>query len=58
MDILTTERRIDLQAMWVINELDLIFDMISMSVCTIRHWRTSGRVAQKLNVFTVGVIAC
>ena len=33
----------------------LFFDMISMNVCTIRHWQTSGRLVQKLNVCTVSM---
>ena len=49
---LTTERSFDLQAMWVIGVLRLYFDMLSMGVCTIRHWHTPGRLVQKLNVCT------
>ena len=30
-----------------------IFDMPSMVVCTTRHWQTSGRLVQELNVCTV-----
>ena len=33
--------------------LGLFFDMLFMGVCTTRHWRTSGRLAQELNVCTV-----
>ena len=33
----------------------LMFDMLSMGVCTTRHWQTSGRLVQELNVCTVHV---
>ena len=32
-----------------------VFDMSSMVVCTTRHWQTSGRLVQELNVCTTGV---
>ena len=30
-----------------------LFDILSMAVCTTRHWQTSGRLVQELNVCTV-----
>ena len=33
--------------------LAYFFDMLSMDVCTTRHWQTSGRLVQELNVCTV-----
>ena len=30
------------------------FDMISIGVCTTRHWKTSGRLVQELNVLALG----
>ena len=30
------------------------FDMLSMGFCTTRHWQTSGRIVQELNVPTLG----
>ena len=53
MDDLTTERGFDSQATRVIGVLRLYFDVLSISVCTIRHWHTTGRLVQKLNVCTV-----
>ena len=32
-----------------------IFDTLSISVCTTRHWQTSGQLVQELNVCTVYV---
>ena len=32
----------------------LFVDELAMTVCTTRHWRTSGRLVQELNVCTVG----
>ena len=37
----------------VIDELGLFSEISSMGVCTTRHWQTSGRLVQELNVFTV-----
>ena len=34
------------------------FDMMSLSVCTTRHWQTSSRLVQKLDVCTVHVLRC
>ena len=31
----------------------LILDTLSISVCTTRHWQTSGQLVQELNVCTV-----
>ena len=33
--------------------LGLPFDMASMGACTARHWQTSGRLVQELDVGTV-----
>ena len=33
--------------------LGLFFDMLFMGICTTRHWQTSGRLVQELNVCTV-----
>ena len=53
MDDLTTERSFDSQATWVIDVLYLLFDMLSMGVCTTMHWQLSSRLVQELNVGTV-----
>ena len=53
MDDLTTECCFVLQATWVIDVLGLILDMLSKCVCTTRHWQTTGRLVQALNVCTV-----
>ena len=53
MNDLTTERSFDSQATCVIDAICLFFDMLSMGVCTTRHWQTSGRLVQELNVCTV-----
>ena len=53
MDDLTTELIFNSKATWVIDVLDLFFDMLSMGVSTTGHWRTSGRLVQELNVCTV-----
>ena len=34
-----------------------VFDMLIMGICTARHWQTSGRLVQELNVCTVGAQA-
>ena len=52
MDDSTTERRLYSQATWVIDLLGLIFDIFSMGAFTTRHWQTSGRLVQELNVCT------
>ena len=49
----TTERIFDSQAMQVIAFGNFFVDMLSMGVCTTRHWQTSGRLVQDLNVCTV-----
>ena len=33
--------------------LGLFFDMLSMGICTTRHWQTSGPLVQELIVYTV-----
>ena len=38
----------------IIDVLGLFLDMLSMGVYTTRHWQTSGRLVQELNIFTVG----
>ena len=51
---LTTKPSFDSPGNWIIDVPDLIFDMLSMmGVCKTRHWQTSGRLVQKLNVCTV-----
>ena len=50
---LTTESSFDSQASWVIDVLCLYSNMLSLGVCTTRHWQTSGRLVQELNVCTV-----
>ena len=56
MAVLATERRFDSQATWVIAVLGLlVFGILSMCVCTARHWQRSGRFVQKLNVRLVVV---
>ena len=54
---LTTESSFDSQAKWVMMCLAYLFGMLSMGVCTTRHWQTSGRLVQELNVWTVVPIA-
>ena len=39
---------------WLMS-LDYFFDILSMGVCTTRHWQTSGRLVQKTKVSTVDV---
>ena len=41
MDDLTTESSFESQATWVNDVLGLLFDMLSMGVCTTRHLQTS-----------------
>ena len=53
MDDLTTEHFFDSKTAWIIDVFGLFFDMLSMGVCTTRHWQTSGRLVQELNVCTV-----
>ena len=53
MDGFTTERSFDSLATCVIGVLGLFFAMFAMGVCTTRHWQTSGRLVQELNVCTV-----
>ena len=48
---LTTERSFHWQATLVID----VLDMMSMGVCTTRHWQTSGRLVRELNAATVAV---
>ena len=52
MDDLTTESSFNSQATWVIMSLIYFFDMLSLGVCTTRHWQTSDRLVQELNVCT------
>ena len=40
----------------VIGMLDLLFDMLSMGVCTNRNWQTSGQLVQELNLCTVYIL--
>ena len=53
MDDLTAECRLYSQATWVIDVNSLFSDILSMGVCSIRHWQTSGRLVQELNVCSV-----
>ena len=53
MDDLITERSFDSQAKLVIDVLGLLFVMLSMVVCTNKHWQTSGRLVQELISRTV-----
>ena len=53
MDDLTTERSFDSQAPWVIDVLRIYVDILPLSVCTTRYWKTSGRLVQELNACTV-----
>ena len=50
MDVLKTEQsfQVDSQATLIFS-----FDMLSMGVCTARHWQASGRLGQGLNVCNV-----
>ena len=48
MDDLKTERSFDSQATLAFDMLGL-FDMLSIGVCTTRHWQPSGRLMQELN---------
>ena len=44
----------DLQATWVVDvQMAYFCDILSMGVCTTRHWKTSGRLVQELNACTV-----
>ena len=56
MHDLTTEHSFDSQVTWVIHVLGLLFDILSMDVCTTRHYRTSGRLVQELDVCTVELL--
>ena len=55
MDYLQIERRFILLASYVkaIDVLGSFFNMLSVGFCTTRHWQTSGRLVQELNVCTV-----
>ena len=53
MDDLPIETSFDSKATWVIDILSLFFDMLSTDICTTRHWKTSGRLMQELNVCNV-----
>ena len=54
--VTSTEHSFDWQASWIIVVLGLFYDMSSMNVCTIRHWQTSSRLVQELNVCTVFIV--
>ena len=51
---LMNERSFDSQATRVINVYGLFSLHLSMAFYTTRHWQTSGRLVQKLNICTVG----
>ena len=53
MDELTTKCSFATQATRNIGVLGIFFDMLSLGVCTTRHWQTSGHLLQELNVCTV-----
>ena len=53
MDDLTIEPNFDSQATHVIDVLGLFCDIISLVVCTTRHWRMPGGLVRKLNDGTV-----
>ena len=53
IDDLITEPSFDSQAALVIGVHGLFFAQLSMGVCTTKHWQTSGRLLQELNVCTV-----
>ena len=55
IDDITTECSFGSQATCDIDVLGLFFQILvlSMGVCTTRHWQTSGRLLQELNVCTV-----
>ena len=52
MDDLTFEHTCSFysQATRVMDVIGLFSDILSMGVCTTRHWQTSGRPVQELNV--------
>ena len=50
MDDLTTESSFESQVTLVNDVLGLLFDMLSMGVCTTRHLQTSAWLLQELNV--------
>ena len=50
---LKNERSLYLQTMCVIDVLGLLFWHVFHGVCTARHWQTSIRLVQGLNVYTV-----
>ena len=52
-DRLKIERDFDSQTTWVIDVLGLYFDTLSTGAFTTRHWQTTGRLVQELNVHTV-----
>ena len=52
---ITNGHDVDSQATWVIDELGLFFDMLSMCVCTAKHWQTSGRLVPEIDVCTACV---
>ena len=56
MNYLTTERRFDPQAQWIIDVLGLFVDVLVMAICATRHWQTSSLLVQELNVCTVCMV--
>ena len=55
MDALTTSQRNKVLVRKLLCAW-LIFDTLSVSVCTTTHWQTSGQLVQELNVCTVHVL--
>ena len=56
IDDFTTDSTFESQTTWVIDVLSLFFNMLSMEVCTTRHWQSSSQLVQELNVCTVDAI--
>ena len=57
-DDLTNGRSFDSQASRDTDVLGLFFDLLPMGLCTTRHWQSSGRLVQELNICTVDVKIC
>ena len=57
MDDLATKRTFDLQPRGVIDVLGPFFGIISLGVCTVRHWWTSDRLVQEFNACIVALLS-
>ena len=53
MDDLKTKRNFDWEVTWALDVLGSFIDMLSICMCTTRHWQTSGRLVQEVNVCTI-----